>query len=203
MLVPLAAAYRRVDLDLAWLYERKGDGRQALRHVERYLEIDPANAFARAQHRRLRAHALAPEELLEELEVLGELEEEIPAELLPRYVESLIKVGRTPEARRFLEHHGDRLSAAVGTRIAWTCYRLQAHDLALALFWRTFRENRADFKFLAALEKAAERCGRTRELLALYEEQAPEERRLYGRLRTLRSRWAAREAEPPASPAGP
>jgi tetratricopeptide (TPR) repeat protein len=188
VLVPLAAEHRQVDLDLAWLYERRADSERALRHVERYLAIDPENEFAQAQHRRLQALAMAPEELLGELETLRELNEEIPEELLPQFVEALIKQGRTPEVRRFLETNRERLTPGPCTRIGWTCYRLQAHDLALDLFLRAFRENRGNFKFLAALERAADRCGRVSELLELYAEHAPEERRLYGRIRTLQSR---------------
>lgn len=58
----------------------------------------------------------------------------------------------------------------------------------MELFLIAFAENRRNFKFLAALETAASRCNRLPELIALYEKQAPEEKTLYGRIKTLRRR---------------
>ena len=51
-----------------------------------------------------------------------------------------------------------------------------------------FRHDRGNYKYLNALERAAERAGRLDELCLLYEELAPEDKRFYGRLRRIRGR---------------
>lgn len=188
ILLPLAEQHPHVHLDLAWLHERKEDVPRALRSIEIFLEVYPENRFARGQRLRLRARALEPRQLLEEVESLLELGEEPPEELLPDYVETLLRLGEGSRAREFIHGRLDRLGPAAATRIGWACYRLQAHDLAVELFMKAFPENRGNVKFLTSLEAAASRAGRLADLVPLYEAECREEKRLHGRLRSLRQR---------------
>lgn len=173
--------------DLAWLYERKGEVARALKCVEAYRRDRPEDAALSAQRQRLRARQLDADELLDEIEGLVALGEDVPAALVPEYAEALLRGGRVTEVRRFVGTRSGSIDSTVRTRLAWVCYRHQAHDLAFDLFVGTFREHRDDRKFLSAFEAAARRSGRLEEVIELYGEHAPEARHLYGRVRRLRS----------------
>lgn len=175
-------------LDLAWLYERRGEPERAIAQLEAHLAHHPGDPFAQQQLRRLQARTLAPEELQGEVELLLELGEEVPAELLPEYLESLLRTGRGRQARDFIAARAGALDHRAAASLAWVCHRLQAYDLAFELFLKALPAHLGNFKFLNALEAAAERCARLDTLIAEYEARAPEERRLYGRIKGLQKR---------------
>ena len=55
-------------------------------------------------------------------------------------------------------------------------------------FMTSFFCNLNSFKYLAALESSAAKCHRLSAVLEAYRRLAPQERRLYGRMRSLASR---------------
>ncbi len=156
--------------------------------LEDYLLDHPKNSLAQAQLLRLRACSLAPQELQEDVETLMELGEEVSDDLLPDYIESLLETAQGGKARDIVLKRLPRLDARSAARIAWVCYHLQAYDLALQLFQCASPENRTNFKFIAAMETSADRCGRIDELIRLYNAYASDDKRLYGRIRRLKSR---------------
>ena len=174
--------------DLAWLYERKGDDARALETLEAYLAKRPRDAVALGQRLRLRARLMEPRELIEEVDTLLELGEEVPAEVLPVWFDALLRVGEGRRAREFVRLRKGDLDARVATGIGWICYRLQAYDLALELFLAAFAHNRGSVKYLAALESAAARTDNVAALIEVYRAHAPQEKKLYGRLKTLQRR---------------
>lgn len=176
-------------MDLAWLYERKGQLQRALAEVERYLEGQPDNAYARNQRQRLRARLLPPEELMAEADELVELGEELPEEMVPLVVELLFRSGKSKDARRFVASHGAGFPPRQAKRLAWVCYKSRAYDLALDLFLQVLPENVSDSKFNTALETAAHRCGRLAKVLEAYRAHANAQRHLYGRMKTLSKRY--------------
>ncbi|MBI4584797.1 MAG: tetratricopeptide repeat protein [Planctomycetes bacterium] len=180
-------------LDLAWLYERKEDWARALSCIEAFLKVEPDDKFAKSQLLRLKARLLEPEELLEEVSSLTGLGEEVPEDLLPQYVEALLKRGESTAVRDFIQKRQAGWSARAARSVGWICYRLQAYDLAMDLFLKIFRENRGDAKFLSALEAAAKRCGRLAELLPVYGAQVQDDKRFYSRIRSVKSRLEERK----------
>lgn len=175
-------------LDLAWLYERRGEDRRALGLVEDYSRDHPGDERAQAQLRRLKARLLEPGELRAEVETLFDLGEKVSDDIFPQYLEDLLRSGEGKKAREIVNAQAAALDPHLATRLGWVSYRLQAYDLALALFLKAFSQNRADFKFLNAIELAAGRCGRTEDLIGLYRANAPDERNLYGRIKRLEAR---------------
>lgn len=188
LLVGLLAEHPAVGLDLAWLHERRGAPERALRCLQEYLAWRPEDRFAQAQRLRLRASSAAPEELVREVEALEELGEDIAPEVLPAYVQRLLETGRSAEARQFVVEREGQWPPEVAGRVAWVCHRLQAYDLALALFVAGLPAHPNDFKYLSALEAAARRCARVDQVAAAYQALAPEHRHLYGRLKALQRR---------------
>ncbi len=188
LLVDCVAAHPRVRLDLAWLYERRGQPRRALEQVDAYLAQSPEDAFAGAQQRRLRASLLAPSELVAEQDALLELGEEIRPEVVPTYVQRLLETGEGAEARRFVARQETTWTPRIAAAVAWVCHGLQAYDLAVRLFLRALPEHTGSFKLLSALESAARHAGRVDDVAAAYEHLAPTHKTLYGRLRALRSK---------------
>lgn len=69
--------------------------------------------------------------------------------------------------------------------------------MALQLFIAALPERAHDYKYLSALESAALRCQRVEQLLTAYESLAPQNKRLYGRMKSL-SRRQASDPSPPA-----
>lgn len=185
-LVGLAADHPRARLDLAWLYERRGQPERALEQVEAYLVVSPGDALAGTQQRRLRASLLAPAELVDEVDSLLGLGEAIRPEVVPTYVQRLLESGRGAEARRFVARHGEEWTPRTAASVAWVCHGLQAYDLAVRLFLLALEENAESFKLLSALESAARHAGRLDDVFAHYERLAPAHKNLYGRLRALR-----------------
>jgi tetratricopeptide (TPR) repeat protein len=175
-------------LDLAWLYERRGDEGRALKTLEDHLERRPQDAFARSQRLRLRARLMEPGELLDEVDTLLELGEEVPAEVLPVWLEALLRTGQGGRAREFLRQRRSALDARAAASMGWACYRLQAYDLAFELFLASFPGNRGGAKFLCAMESAAARSGNVATLIDFYKAHAEHDKKLYGRIKTLQHR---------------
>lgn len=186
LLVECIAAQPRARLDLAWLYERRGQPRRALEQVEAYLARWPADPFARAQQHRLQASLLAPAELVAEQEALIELGEEVRPEVVPTYVQRLIETGHGAEARQFVARQESTWTPRTAAAVGWVCHGLQAYDLAVRLFLRALPEHVGSYKLLSALEAAARYAGRTGEVAAAYERLLPMHKALHGRLRALR-----------------
>jgi tetratricopeptide (TPR) repeat protein len=171
--------------DLSWLYERQGDYHRALREIDAVLESYPDDEFARNQQRRLRSLCLDPDEVVSELDALGELGEPIDENMLPQYVDGLFRTGQAARARQVVLKESDRLPPHIAIRIAWNCYRLQAFDVSYQLFAMLLPHQSYDVKMLAALEKSARRAGRLDQVVELYRQRVGEEPRFYGRLRKL------------------
>ncbi len=187
-LEPIVDSIPACHMDLAWLWERRGDPDRALRHVEAYRVVDPDHPMARAQRLRLRAATLDPAALVDEVEGLLALDEEVPDDILPAYVRGLLVTARGERARDFVTARAALLPAATATAIGWNCYRHAAYDLAYALFAAAFAANMHNIKFLSAIETAAHRIGKVTELIQLFELHAADHKPLYGRARTLRLR---------------
>jgi tetratricopeptide (TPR) repeat protein len=187
-LVELTGRHPTYLLDLAWLHERRGELGRALEAVERYLERFPSSAFALEQQQRLRSQTMDPEQVIGEVQALELLDDPIPEALTPRYLEALLQTGRSAEARRFVQQRCERLAPALAGRMAWSCYRLQAHDLAVDLFLRLLPTRPNDPKLLRSLETAAARAGRLDRLVQAYEALAPDEPRFHGRIKRVRKR---------------
>lgn len=175
-----------VQLDLAWLYERRGDLERALDHVTRALEHDPDNAFANLQRTRLRARVVGPEALVEDAELLEALGDPLPSETLADYVDALLRTGRPDAARRIFRARIPEVDARTATSMAWAAHKLHAFDLSYEGFTRVVRANLNDPKFFGALGRAARMCGRLEELAELYERLAPDAPKLYGQAKRLR-----------------
>lgn len=175
-----------VNLDLAWLYERWQQPSRALLHVQSYLEKHPQEAFAKQQEVRLKAQILEPQTLCQDVQVLLDLDEELPHAMLPVYLNYLLESGQTQAARDFLARYQANSDPSTCASLAWVCYKLQAHDLALDLFIRGLPEKFRDVKYLCAMEAAARHLNREAELIPYYEVEALHEKRLYGRIKKLR-----------------
>jgi hypothetical protein len=76
--------------------------------------------------------------------------------------------------------------------VAWICYRAKAYDLACTLFLTHLSANLSYYKYLNALESAAEKCGRVSQVLDSYRSYAAEAPGLYGRSKSLERRSKAR-----------
>ncbi len=185
LLLELSAEGREFPSDLAWLYERKGDLGRAIALLEQQIKQHPDDAFLKDQLQRLRVRELDPEEVQEEMELMQALGEGPPEEMIPEYVRSLLTTGQGAKARDYVSRESAAWSTRTLRSVAWDCHHLQAYDLATPLFLEVFSEEKHNVKFLAALEKAADRCGKLEELIAHLEAHAPEDKRLYGRLNKL------------------
>ncbi len=188
LLLELYASHSQTARDLAWLYERMENTERALHYLERYLQKHPDDALARAQQQRLRSRILPPEELLEEVEMLAGLGEAIPPQMQAVYLQRLLEKGEGAAARRFVDEQRVDMEPAQAASLAWICYRLHAYDLALKLFVAGLPVQFGNYKYLQALEATAARCNRLADLIASYEQYAPEQKKLYGRIRRLRKR---------------
>ncbi len=188
-LLHLALEHQRLALlDLAWLYERKNDLEAALRALDEFLSEDPDNAYAAQQRIRIRAKMLEPEELVSEMGVLAGLGEEVPPSLFPEYVERLFQTGQSPMAREEIASRMRELDPKNAVRLAWICYKAQAYDLACTLFLAHLDGNRSNIKYLTALEAAADKCGRLKEVAEAYKPFLSQSGQFYGRLRSLARR---------------
>jgi hypothetical protein len=78
------------------------------------------------------------------------------------------------------------LSARGARSLAWKTYKLQAYDIAFELFAAVFADGVSDDKQLSAFEAAAKKSGRVGDLIALYEQAAPQRPSLHGRIRKLK-----------------
>jgi len=175
-------------LALAWLYERKNDFDAALKACDAFLELNPANSFAMEQRARIRAKMLDPDALIEEAEALADFGEAMPEGVFPEFVQRLFETGQAPRAREEIASHLQSLEPRDCVKLAWTCYRFQAYDLACTLFLAQLKSNLPNFKYLAALEAAARKCGRLAQVLDAYHPLCAEARHLYGRCRLLARR---------------
>lgn len=175
-----------VHMDLAWLYERTDQLTLAIKQVENYIKDHPNDSFAKNQETRLKAQMAEPDTLFNDVEVLLELDEEIPEAMLPAYLSHLLEIGQVKNARQFLLKYEKRLGTNTAISLAWVCYKLQAYDLAMNLFVIGFPYKNKDVKYLSALESSARHCDRVAELIPHYENAAEEERRLYGRIKRLK-----------------
>jgi tetratricopeptide (TPR) repeat protein len=172
--------------DLAWLYERKGDVSRAVSFLERFLEGGREDATARSQLLRLKARLVPASDLVSEVENLVSLGEAIAPDLVPEYVDGLLRTGESARAREFVRANKAGFDAKTKARVGWVAYHRQAYDLALDLFVETFDAQSRSPKFMAALEAAARRMNQVSRLIALYEEKVGNDRRLYGRMLRLR-----------------
>lgn len=190
LLLTLAPDHDECLRDLAWLLERRGDDARALECLAAYLAKRPRDPVALAQRLRLRARMMDPRELIEEVETLLGLGEQPPDEVLPVWIEALLTVGEGRRARDFIRDHKAEFDARLATRLAWSSYRRGAFDVAFELFLAAFTPARADVKYLSALESAAARTDNVPAVIDLYTAHAPEEKRLYDRIRSLKRRHA-------------
>ncbi len=188
-LLTVAAEHADVALlDLAWLHERRRDFDGALAACEAFLRKEPRHEFAARQRLRLKAMALEPAALIEEMDRLEELGEVIPEELFPEYLQRLFQTGQSRRAREEVVSRMRIVDPKCAIRVAWICYHAMAYDLACTLFLQRLSANLADRKLLVALEAAAGRCNRIPEVLEAYRALLPQGHHLYGRVRNLSRR---------------
>ena len=178
----------RARLDLALLYERRGDLPAALRVVEELHRELPQDARAKRERVRLRAACAAPTELVRELEELEGVGEAIPPELLAPYLEALLATGAAARARDVALRVLPELSPYQATQLAWAAHHHDAFDLSFALFCHVLPGRLDDKKLRAALEKAASQAGRLPSLADLYAELSKRDPRLSGMVTRLRKR---------------
>ncbi|MCF6263701.1 MAG: tetratricopeptide repeat protein [Xanthomonadales bacterium] len=186
LLLELYTSHPQTGRDLAWLYERLGNSERALHYLQRYLDRYTDSPLAEAQLQRLRSHTLPPEDLLAEVEMLTELGEEIPPQMLVTYLQRLLEKGEGKTARKFINEQENNMEPKTAVSLAWVCYRLQAYDLALQLFLIGLPVQIDNYKYLQSLEKAAGLSDRLENLITTYEQYAPEQKKLYGRIKRLR-----------------
>ncbi len=174
--------------DLAWVHERRGDPVRALELLEAHRHRFSDDAFVAARIKRLRTQGLSSEEVLQEMALLEELGEEAPSELETAFVRSLLATGQGKRARELVRERRLTWSREQIREVSWDSYRLQAYDLAFELFLELFPGERSNFKYMNALERTAQLCGRLDTLIVRYEAAAESDRTLYGRLKKLRRR---------------
>jgi tetratricopeptide (TPR) repeat protein len=180
--------HRYALLDLAWLYERRNDLEAALKTYDDFLAENPGNSYASEQRLRIRAKRMEPEDLMSEMGALADLGEEMPASLFPEYVQKLFETGQTPRAREEIAARMQKMDSRAAVRVAWVCYQAQAYDLACTLFLAHLDANKSNYKYLRALESAADKCGRLTEVAAAYKTFLPDARHFYGRWKSLSRR---------------
>lgn len=188
LLQSLAEERRHVLQDLAWLHERRGDLDAALKAYDSYLAEYAGNTFAAGQRARLRARMMEPEELINEIGALAELDEEIPAALVPDFIGRLFETGQSLRARDEVLARSGGMDARIAVQTAWVCYRAQAYDLACSLFLAHLGSNKSNYKYLNALESAAAKCNRLADVLDAYKAHVPEAPQFYSRVRSLSRR---------------
>jgi len=173
--------------ELAWLHELRGDTARALAVTEAYLADHPDDARALEQRDRLRARGMERGQLAAEVEALAELGEQVSEPVLAEYIEGLLREGRGAEARALVKERAPTLSARGALSLAWKTYKVQAYDLAFELFAAVTAGGVFDDKLLSAFEASAKKSGRVTDLIALYEQAAPQRPALHGRIRKLKS----------------
>ena len=180
--------------DLAWLYERKNDLDRAEAALVRYLEHFPDSTYGLEQRQRLRALRAGPEQVVAEMEAMELLDEPIPDARMPRHLEALLQTGRSATARELVRDRCASLAPRVARQAGWTCYKLQAHDLAVDLFLRALPTRLHDHALLNSLDAAALRAGRVEQVLEAYDGLKASHGRFYGRINDLKKRQAKQKS---------
>jgi tetratricopeptide (TPR) repeat protein len=173
-------------LDLAWVYERRGEHDQARSLIDRHLADHPDDGFAQEARQRLVARAMDAGEVLDELSTLEALGESVPAGLAAEAFRHLLETGRGAEASALAERHLEGARLGEVRRWAWIAYKAEALDMACDLFRRVFDRDCRNPKFMAAYERAAKAAGRVAELVRACEARAGEVPQLWGRINRLR-----------------
>lgn len=189
LLAPLWPAHPQVAMDLAWLWERRGDAGEALRWIERHLAERPDDALALQRRAKLKAATMDAAELMEEVETLVDLGEGIPDSMFASYVDRLLRAGEGQKARDVVRERLGALPPAVAQDAGWAAYHLSAYDLATDLFLASLPA-RPDYRNLCnALVKAARTAGRADEAAAAFRELArrvaPDHAHLWGYAKKL------------------
>jgi len=183
--------------DFAWLYERKGDIARARKAARDHLSRFPNDRLVRDQVARLDAVELDPKEVIAQVALLVDFGEAVPDALVSQYVAALAAVGDSDGVRRFIAEEKAHLGRAAVVNLAWTCHRLQLHDMAYDLFVLVWEQHLLNFKLLNTLDYSARCTGRALELAALYEAVAPRQPELWGRIKKLKAAAGkGREADP-------
>jgi tetratricopeptide (TPR) repeat protein len=188
LLLSVLEHHRHSLLDIAWLHERRNDLVAALKAYDDFLVVNPGNSYASEQRMRIRAKMLDPDDLINEVGAYTDLDEEIPAALLPEFIQKLFETGQSPRAREEIMARMNRMDSKVAVQVGWICYRAQAYDIACTLFLDHLGTNKSNYKYLAALESAADKCHRLSEVLEAYRTFLPEARHFYGRWKSLSRR---------------
>ena len=178
----------RAKRDLAWLFERKGDFDRAISYLQAVQEKNPQDTACKAQIARLKAKKLDPAQLVDEIQSLLDLGEPLPPHLLPDYVERLFQTGHGDTARTVIAEHEEGLTPGKITSLAWICFRAQAYDCAFQLFTKSLGQNIKKHAFLTSMEAAAKKCNQVDTLIDIYETHANQEKKLYGRIKSLQSK---------------
>jgi len=197
ILQPLSESHPEAVTDLAWVHERKGQLREAVRLYRLRLEQVQDDAWVRQQLERLMAEEMSPTELVEEVELLAELEERPAEQLLPRYVECLLLIGRGDEARRYVRQELTDVTPRIRQALAWKVYQQQAYDLAFELFVPLLPQGLHNSRFMSALRKATDMTAREAELIEALEPLCEGHRPLHGTVRKLRKKLEERSESQP------
>lgn len=185
LLAPLAGADSSVRVDLAWLYERRGEIARAIEELDAYLAESPDSALARRNRDRLRAASVTPSELAGELEALEALGDEIAPHLVASYVEALLKIGKSKRAREVIGARAETLPVVEAQRVGWVCYREGMLDVAVELFLRVVERGVPSHALHRALESAAVRARRLADVIRVYEREAAKRPAYHGRIKRL------------------
>lgn len=190
-LTPLAEGHPVCRKDLAWLYERMEEPQRALDEIDRFLEQQPGDAFASEQRTRLLSRLVDDEELLAEVEALRDLGEQVPEQMAPRYLGALLESGQGAQARKLVGEMLPGLDPRLAVRLGWQAYKALEYDLAYDLWLVGLPFNLDNLKLLNSLGKAARVCCREELLAEALEQYAPQQPKLYGRIKKLKREVSA------------
>ncbi len=185
-LLPLVEQHPVCRKDLAWLYERMDEPQRALDEIERYLETRPGDEFAQDQRTRLLSSLVDDEDLVAEVDALRDLGEPVPEQMAPRYLKVMLESGQGERAREVVRELLPRLDPRLAVRLGWVAYKALEYDVTFDLWLVALPFNLDNGKLLNCLGKAARICHREEALAEAYEEYAPQQPKLYGRIKKLR-----------------
>lgn len=185
LLAPLMAMHPECGLDLAWVYQRRGELDRALACVDAYRVRFPGDPRAERDRLRLVALTTQPEELLSEVDTLRDLGEDVPEAMFGEYFETLLRAGQGTKARALFAEKGPGLAPETRLSIGWAAYRGQAWDLAFDLLLEHVPRKARNPKHLNSLERCARMCAREAELAEAYRRHAPQAPNLWGRAQSL------------------
>jgi tetratricopeptide (TPR) repeat protein len=176
--------------ELAWIYLQKANFEKAKDCYEEILRQDSQNEFAKKQLLQIKTKTLSGEALSEEVKNLEAIGETPPDPVKIAYLEKLLERGLLAEFREKL-HTWHLLDSKFSYRksLAWLSYHHKVYDCAFTLFFTELDQSLTNNKILNALDMAAKKCHRTKELEEFYESHLDRLPTLRGRIKKLRAKF--------------